>query len=168
MQFSAEILQNNRFLPHHYNDQKTKLLVKIMFKRFYRSEDPLILYLDDICIGGSRGGGARDTPLPWGGSKFFHFHAFFGKKWLAHPLWELASPQENPRSATDLDTLLCLKMCECQGRVPPLEIQFFSFSCIFRQKMVSVPHPLWELASWRPLRKILDPPLIGTLCCVLK
>ena len=39
------------------------------------------------------------------GSKFFHFNAVFSKNLqnnrLAHPLWELAPPQENPGSATD-------------------------------------------------------------------
>ena len=36
------------------------------------------------------------------GSKFFHFHAVFGKKnWKITPIWELAPPpQDNPGSAT--------------------------------------------------------------------
>ena len=44
-------------------------------------------------------GGTRDVlPLR---SKFFNFHAVFGKKIrLVHPLWELAPPQENRGSAT--------------------------------------------------------------------
>ena len=95
MQFSAEILQNNRFLPHHYNDQKTKLLVKIMFKRFYRSEDPLILYLDDICIGGSRGGGARDTPLPWG-VQILSFSCIFRQKMVSTPTLGVGVPSVDP------------------------------------------------------------------------
>ena len=40
------------------------------------------------------------------GSKLFHFHAVFSKKMqknrLAHPLWELAPPRENPGSASDI------------------------------------------------------------------
>ena len=49
--------------------------------------------------------GAPGTPP--GGSKFFHFHAVFGRKnRLAHPLWELAPPPgENPGSATDCNTM---------------------------------------------------------------
>ena len=36
------------------------------------------------------------------GSKFFHFHAVFGKNLKKIiPLWELAPPQENPGSATE-------------------------------------------------------------------
>ena len=49
-------------------------------------------------IGGSKG---RVTPLPSSGeSKFFHFHAVFGIKKLADPLWELVPPRENPGSVT--------------------------------------------------------------------
>ena len=52
-------------------------------------------------IGGSKGG-TRDAPPS--GSKFFHFHAVFGKQLqnnrLAHPPWELAAPQGNPGSVT--------------------------------------------------------------------
>ena len=32
-----------------------------------------------VFIGGSKGGGARDARPPPRGSKFFHFHAVFGK-----------------------------------------------------------------------------------------
>ena len=46
---------------------------------------------DNFCSGGSKGG-ARDARPPLG-SKFFHFHAVFGRKnRLAHPFWELAPP----------------------------------------------------------------------------
>ena len=45
-------------------------------------------------------GDSRGTCPPWG-FKFFHFYAVFGQKnRLAHPLWELVPPQENPGSAT--------------------------------------------------------------------
>ena len=66
-----------------------------------------VRFLFDFCtqksIGRSKGRQGRKPPLP--GSKFFHFYAFFGKKFckikrLAHPLWELV-PQENPGSATE-------------------------------------------------------------------
>ena len=36
----------------------------------------------DVCIGGSRGG-VRDARPPWA-SKFFRFHAVFGKIWRVH------------------------------------------------------------------------------------
>ena len=57
-----------------------------------------------ISSGGSKGG-ARDAWAPWG-SKFFQFHAVFGKIWQNHMLApsprELAPPpQRNPGSATD-------------------------------------------------------------------
>ena len=51
-------------------------------------------------IGGSMG--APRKRIPWG-SKFFHFHAVFGKDLQKIGLWELAPPpQENPGSATDI------------------------------------------------------------------
>ena len=55
-----------------------------------------IAFSNEINSGGSKG---RQGGTTWG-SKFFHFHAVFGKK-FAHPLWKLAPPQENPGSATD-------------------------------------------------------------------
>ena len=63
--------------------------------------DPVLIVTP--IIGGSKEGGARDSSSR---SKFFHFHAVFGKKRLAHPLWELAPPshQENPGSSTAYDT----------------------------------------------------------------
>ena len=40
-------------------------------------------------------GGSRGAPGTCPRSKFFHFHAVFGKNnRLAHPLWELALPQQ--------------------------------------------------------------------------
>ena len=51
-------------------------------------------------IGGSKGG-ARDARPPWG-SKFFHFHAVFGKNVKNNSnfgSWR-PSPGENPGSAT--------------------------------------------------------------------
>ena len=55
-----------------------------------------------ICIGGSKGG-ARDAPPPRG-SKFFHFHAVFGKNLKNNSnfgSWRTPLG-ENPGSATDL------------------------------------------------------------------
>ena len=59
-----------------------------------------------------QGSGARGARSPLG-TKFFHFHAVFGKKKLpnnrlAHPLWELAPLQENPGSATREGKQWCL------------------------------------------------------------
>ena len=73
-----------------------------------------------VCSGGSKGGRGGRAPPPWG-SKFFQFHAVFGKIWqnrmLAPPPGELAPPpQGNPRSATDYgivtnsDVILTLSM----------------------------------------------------------
>ena len=57
--------------------------------------------IDKIPIGGSRGG-VRDARPPWA-SKFFRFHAVFGKIWRVHapPGGFTPPPQENPGSATD-------------------------------------------------------------------
>ena len=51
-------------------------------------------------IGGSRGG-VRDARPPWA-SKFFRFHAVFGKIWRVHapPGGFTPPPRENPGSAT--------------------------------------------------------------------
>ena len=50
-------------------------------------------------LAGPRG---RQGPAPLG-SKFFHLHAVFWQNdRLAHPLWELVPPQENPGSTTAL------------------------------------------------------------------
>ena len=53
-----------------------------------------------LCIGGSRGG-VRDARPPWA-SKFFRFHAVFGKIWRVHaPTGGFTPPpRENPGSAT--------------------------------------------------------------------
>ena len=40
---------------------------------------PPLQKLKSVCIGGSKGGRQGRAPPPWG-SKFFHFHAVFGKK----------------------------------------------------------------------------------------
>ena len=48
-------------------------------------------------------GGARDAPPPPRGSKFFHFHAVFGKKLKNNSTfwsWRPPPPGENPGSAT--------------------------------------------------------------------
>ena len=52
-------------------------------------------------IGGSRGG-VRDARPPWA-SKFFRFHAVFGKIWRVHapPGGFTPPPRENPGSATE-------------------------------------------------------------------
>ena len=52
-------------------------------------------------IGGSRGGREGRTPPPWA-SKFFRFHAVFGKIWRVHapPGGFTPPPRENPGSAT--------------------------------------------------------------------
>ena len=45
-------------------------------------------------------GGVPEARASWG-SKFFYFHAVFGKNnKLARPVWEFVPPQENPGSAT--------------------------------------------------------------------
>ena len=51
--------------------------------------------------------------MPPPGSRFFHFHAVFGKKYAKLiPTWELASapPQENPGSAT-VSVMFLLVVC---------------------------------------------------------
>ena len=58
---------------------------------------------ENIYIGGSKCAlGTHATSL----SKFFNFHAVFGKRLrhnrLAHPTWELAHPVGNPGSTTAL------------------------------------------------------------------
>ena len=47
------------------------------------------------------GGGVRDARPPWA-SKFFRFHAVFGKIWRVHapPGGFTPPPRENPGSAT--------------------------------------------------------------------
>ena len=57
---------------------------------------------DEVSIGGSRGG-VRDARPPWA-SKFFRFHAVFGKIWRVHapPGGFTPPPRENPGSATGL------------------------------------------------------------------
>ena len=57
-------------------------------------------------IGGSKG--APGTRAPAWGSKFFHFHAVFGRKICKiTPIWKLAPPpQENPGSATGYAEIL--------------------------------------------------------------
>ena len=61
------------------------------------------LCVNKVCIGGSKGGARDATPLV---SKFFDFHAVFGKNnRLAHPLWELA-----PRKILD-PPLVCDRPC---------------------------------------------------------
>ena len=70
-------------------------------------------------IGGSMEGTREAQPPPpqggrqgltWGPNSFI-FMQFSAKKMennrLAHPLWELAPPQENPGTATVSNTLLC-------------------------------------------------------------
>ena len=54
-----------------------------------------------VRIGGSRGGREGRTPPPWA-SKFFRFHAVFGKIWRvqAPPGGFTPPPRENPGSAT--------------------------------------------------------------------
>ena len=56
-------------------------------------------------IGGSRGG-VRDARPPWA-SKFFRFHAVFGKIWRVHapPGGFTPPPRENPGSATGEGTI---------------------------------------------------------------
>ena len=50
------------------------------------------------------GGGARHAPPP--GSKFFHFHAVFGKKMQYNRTLQVGPPpQENPASATGVHKL---------------------------------------------------------------
>ena len=56
-------------------------------------------FCSNPCIGGSKGG-ARDACPPWG-SKFFHFHAVFGKKLKNNSIFgSWRPPGENPESAT--------------------------------------------------------------------
>ena len=61
------------------------------------------LQVADHCIGGSRGGVRDARPPPWA-SKFFRFHAVFGKIWRVHapPGGFTPPPRENPGSATAL------------------------------------------------------------------
>ena len=49
------------------------------------------------------GGGVRDARPPWA-SKFFRFHAVFGKIWRVHapPGGFTPPPRENPGSATEV------------------------------------------------------------------
>ena len=58
----------------------------------------------NMCSGGSKGG--REGCAPPQGSKFFQFHAVFGKTWqirmLVPPRGVGAPPQGNPGSATDV------------------------------------------------------------------
>ena len=57
----------------------------------------------EVSVQGVSSGGSKGVPGTPLGSKFFHFHAVFGKKnRLVHRLRELAPPQENPGSATGL------------------------------------------------------------------
>ena len=81
-------------------------------------------------IGGSRGAPGTRPP----GSKFFHFHAVFGKNVQNNPnLGVGAPPRENPGSAT-------------VNRKRPPRVQILSFSCSFWQKMCKII-PIWELAQ---------------------
>ena len=63
------------------------------------------------CIGGSRGG-VRDARPPWA-SKFFRFHAVFGKIWRVHapPGGFTPPPRENPGSATGLNPIFRMLSC---------------------------------------------------------
>ena len=46
-------------------------------------------------------GGTRDARPIWG-SKFFHFHAVFGKKKLAHPIGKILDPPLNSTAVENL------------------------------------------------------------------
>ena len=65
-------------------------------------------YWNAYFIGGSRGG-VRDARPPWA-SKFFRFHAVFGKIWRVHapPGGFTPPPRENPGSATVLVIILLI------------------------------------------------------------
>ena len=67
-----------------------------MLPHFYRLQTKF-----GASIGGSRGGREGRTPPPWA-SKFFRFHAVFGKIWRVHapPGGFTPPPRENPGSAT--------------------------------------------------------------------
>ena len=59
-----------------------------------------------FCSGGSKGGRQGRAPPPR--SKFFHFHAVFGRKnKLAHPLWELPPPPKGKPLDPPLTWPLC-------------------------------------------------------------
>ena len=62
----------------------------------------VILHIARVIGVSKGGGGARDAHPPWG-SKFFHFHAVFGKKLKNNSTfgsWR-PPPGENPGSATE-------------------------------------------------------------------
>ena len=69
-------------------------------------------------IGGSRGG-VRDARPPWA-SKFFRFHAVFGKIWRVHtPPWRVhAPPRENPGSATVPNATYLISLLLFQPWIP--------------------------------------------------
>ena len=71
---------------------------------------PLHRYLaEPIALADPRGHQGRPPPRE---SKFFHFHAVFGKKLKNNSnFWELAHPhREHPGNATELPSMLCKKL----------------------------------------------------------
>ena len=87
-----------------------------------------------VCIGGSRGGREGRTPPPWA-SKFFRFHAVFGKIWRVHapPGGFTPPPWENPGSATGMWQEI-FGSSWGGGRQGCTRSIFFSFSYSFWQK----------------------------------
>ena len=75
-----------------------------------------VFRVHNATIGGSRGG-VRDARPPWA-SKFFRFHAVFGKIWRVHapPGGFTPPPRENPGSATGHIEFKVCKLLLCDGK----------------------------------------------------
>ena len=99
----------NDFLCYSGKNTKFSLKVTQIYLVSYHFKYPSIASYK--VIGGSRGG-VRDARPPWA-SKFFRFHAVFGKIWRVHapPGGFTPPPRENPGSATES---VCLIILNCQ------------------------------------------------------